>query len=1326
MGKLNRILALTVLFLFMGMLAFAGGPKRKIQFPENSRITPLKPYAEGEVLAKFKKGVSLDAVNRIAGQNTMIVKKHFPTLSKLKGYEYVVLKSSAGNSLDMLNALKNNPAIEAVSLNYRNELAATPNDTYFTSLWGMHNTGQTGGTADADIDAPEAWNINTGSSSNIVAVIDTGLDYLHPDLAANVWRNATEYAGTAGVDDDGNGYIDDIYGIDPAGWDGATPDTDPMDGYGHGTHCSGTIGGVGNNSLGVAGVNWTVKIMGLKFFDDLGGNGYNSFAIECINYLLEQKVNHGQNVVAINASWGSSYNDSTLKDAIDAAGAQGIVFCASAGNGGSDDLGDDNDTTPQYPSSYTSANIIAVAATNHNDALASFSNYGLTSVDLSGPGVSVLSTVPGAYVPQAGDIFFDNMEGGVGSWTTGGTSSWAISENQESFANASFPVPSPTHFWSDSPGANYAANADSWLTWNANINLSSYVGQDVYLGMGAAVYIEGDNWDNGYVELSGDGGATWTSIFNFSGYAYYWSRYTWLIPDAFKTTQFRFRFRLTSDGSYQYWGWLIDNVGIGTALTYSYESWGGTSMATPHVAGAVALMAAQHPSETMAQRISRILSNVDPIASMSGKCVTGGRLNLYKALSYIVPTVTVTSPNGGESWAVGSGQNITWTSTGTVGNLDIIYSTNSGSSWNPVVTGTANDGSYAWTIPNTPSTTCYVQVLENDGTPNDSSNAVFTITTSTTETVSAPTTPSGPATGVIATSYAYSTGGATSSLGHSIQYQFDWDDGSTSGWLAAGVTTASHSWAAAGTYDVRAMARCVTHTSIESVWSATYAVIISDSSVTGHYNSPAQYKVLPEVIWASATGGGTWISEVQLTDVTGGSQVNVYYNTATGRRGPFLLWNNSGGALSSIKYTNLLQTIDGLDTGTFTYYGTVGAVEFITQDGSHLLHAAVRELNGNYAKTSSALSLHDANTATTSRAMIVSNLSSNATYRATVGFFNPTADSITVEFTLLNNLGALIGTQFSKTFAGHAFLAFGPFTEAGVPYPGNSYDSVILRVRPTSGSGKLMCFGATANNTSNDPAAHVAVQGATSYDNGPGSLQVLPEVIWASATGGGTWVSDVQLTDVTGGSQVSVYYNTLSGRRGPFLLWNNSGGAALSSSKYANLLQTIDGLDAGTFTYYGTVGSVEFVTQDGSHLLQAAVRELNGNYAKTFSGLNLVDAETADTTRAMLVQNLTSNASYRTTVGFFNPTADSLTVEFTLLDGSGAQIGSQFSETFAGHAFQAFSPFSKAGVPYPGSSYDNVILRVRPMSGAGKVMCFGATANNASNDPAAHLAVQGQ
>jgi hypothetical protein len=189
-------------------------------------------------------------------------------------------------------------------------------------------------------------------------------------------------------------------------------------------------------------------------------------------------------------------------------------------------------------------------------------------------------------------------------------------------------------------------------------------------------------------------------------------------------------------------------------------------------------------------------------------------------------------------------------------------------------------------------------------------------------------------------------------------------------------------------------------------------------------------------------------------------------------------------------------------------------------------------------------------------------------------------------------------------------------------------------------------------------------------------------------------------------------------------LW--TGGAAGTKVKYTNLLETIDNLDSEAFAYYGKVGAVEFVTQDGSHVIQVTTRTLNGNYSKTFPGLNLVSAETADTTRVMLIQNYTNNSGYRSTSGFFNPTSDSVTVEFTLLNNSGAQIGSPFSKTLVGYDFQAFNPFIQAGVPYPANSYDNIILRVRPTSGAGEVMCFGASVDNTSNDPASHLAVQGQ
>ncbi|MCG2811144.1 MAG: hypothetical protein L6428_06775, partial [Candidatus Aminicenantes bacterium] len=670
----------------------------------------------------------------------------------------------------------------------------------------------------------------------------------------------------------------------------------------------------------------------------------------------------------------------------------------------------------------------------------------------------------------------------------------------------------------------------------------------------------------------------------------------------------------------------------------------------------------------------------------------------------------------------GVSHDITWTSSGIIANVNIDYSTNNGSSWSPVAAGTANDGIYSWTVPSTPSTTCLVRVSDTDGSPSDSSDAVFTILA--VETVSTPNRPAGAASGLKATSYPFTTGGSISSLGHTVQYKFDWDDGSDSGWLAAGTTGAFHAWSADGTYDVRAMARCVTHTTVESLWSATLSVIIYESGAAGEYNSPAQYKVLPEVIWAPATGGGTWMSEVQITDISGGSQVSVYYNTTSGRRGPFLLWNNSGGALSSVKYDNLLQTIDGLDSGVFTYYGTVGAVEFITQDGSHLLQAAARTLNGSYAKTFTALSLHDANTADSSHGMVIPNLSNNSTYRSSCGFFNPTSDALTVELYLRNAANAQVGSKVTKTLSGYGFVAFNPFIQAGIPYPGTSCDNILLQVQVTSGTGKVVCFGASANNTSNDPAAHVAVQGSSTYSNGGSSLQILPEAIWSAATGGGTWLTEVQIVDVMGGGEISVTFDYGGGsRRGPFVLWN--GGVAGAKLKLGNILQQIGAIDTG-FTYYGRVGTVEFITQDSSHYVRVTARTLNGNYSKTFPGLNVVDAETADTSRVMLIQNYTNNSSYRSTCGFFNPTADAVTVEFTLLNSSGVQIGTSFSKTLAGHDFQAFNPFIQAGVPYPGNAYDNIILRVRPTSGAGNVMCFGATVNNTSNDPASHLAVQGQ
>lgn len=189
------------------------------------------------------------------------------------------------------------PSVEHFERDVLQQLKAVPNDPSFGRLWGLDNTGQTGGRSDADVDAPEAWNISTGSASVVVGVIDTGVDYSHPDLRANMWRNPGEVAGN-GVDDDHNGFVDDVYG-----YDFANNDADPMDDNSHGTHVAGTIGAVGNDGVGVAGVNWTSSIMALKFLSG-NGSGYTSDAVRAVNYATMMRTRYGVNVRVTNNSWG--------------------------------------------------------------------------------------------------------------------------------------------------------------------------------------------------------------------------------------------------------------------------------------------------------------------------------------------------------------------------------------------------------------------------------------------------------------------------------------------------------------------------------------------------------------------------------------------------------------------------------------------------------------------------------------------------------------------------------------------------------------------------------------------------------------------------------------------------------------------------------------------------------------------------------------------------------------------------------------------------------------------------------------------------------------
>ena len=312
------------------------------------------------------------------------------TASALGEGFYAVSAPGAGVA-DVLGWAATNSAVAYVEPDFAITPRVFPRDASFGSLWGLHNTGQSGGLVDADIDAPEAWRTTTGSRGVVIAVIDSGVDYTHPDLAANAWRNPGEVAGD-GIDNDGNGFVDDVFG-----WDFRNNDADPMDDNGHGTHVAGTIGAVGNNGTGVVGVNWQVSIMSLKFLSS-SGTGSTSNAIAAVNYATRMKRDFGVNVVATNNSWGGGGFSTALRDAIAAGGRQNILFVAAAGNDGAD-----NDATPHYPSNYANTAVISVAASDRSNRLASFSNYGATSVDLAAPGASIISTLPGnAYGSYSG------------------------------------------------------------------------------------------------------------------------------------------------------------------------------------------------------------------------------------------------------------------------------------------------------------------------------------------------------------------------------------------------------------------------------------------------------------------------------------------------------------------------------------------------------------------------------------------------------------------------------------------------------------------------------------------------------------------------------------------------------------------------------------------------------------------------------------------------------------------------------------------------------------------------------------------------------------
>ncbi|HAS15962.1 MAG TPA: peptidase S8, partial [Idiomarina abyssalis] len=301
----------------------------------------------------------------------------------------------------LIKRLSNHPLVDVAEPNYiisindtkssDFNILATPDDPAFGDMWALENTGQSGGTPGVDIDARPAWDITTGDSTIVIGVIDSGVDYTHPDLAGNMWVNPGEVCDN-GQDDDGNGVVDDCYGYSAVNSNG-----DPMDENGHGTHVAGTIGASSNNGEGVTGVNWDVEIVGCQFLD-ASGSGSTAAAIECIDYMTNLKVNHGVNLVATNNSWGGGAYSESLRTAISDSIDEGIMFVSAAGNDGID-----SDVTASYPGGYDLDGIVNVANTTRTDAMAASSTYGAVSVDLGAPGTEILSTyLNGGYATASG------------------------------------------------------------------------------------------------------------------------------------------------------------------------------------------------------------------------------------------------------------------------------------------------------------------------------------------------------------------------------------------------------------------------------------------------------------------------------------------------------------------------------------------------------------------------------------------------------------------------------------------------------------------------------------------------------------------------------------------------------------------------------------------------------------------------------------------------------------------------------------------------------------------------------------------------------------
>lgn len=608
MPNLRRLLTAVTM---TSALAVAAVPANAVPAPE--RTAEPRPFVPGEVIVRFAADARPADRTRAAAEAEAELARDL-ALPRTKLVEVDAGVRSA------ITELEADPAVRYAEPNYLRQVTAVPNDPLFGQLWGLQNTGQaingTGGVTDADIDAPEAWDIERGDPATVIAVIDTGTDPSHPDLAPQLWENPGESGSLAsnGVDDDANGLVDDR-----RGWDFLDDDSDPHDEEGHGTHVAGTILARGDDGVGVTGVSQRAALMSLRVCGSYEGDGCPDAAIlDAIEYAGEM----GADVV--NGSLGGPGGSQAIADAI-AANPQ-TLFVWAAGNGGDDSVGDDNDLVPQYPCQadeapgFDAANSLCVAATNRSDALAGFSNFGDRSVDLAAPGTTVLSSSANRR------LFTETFEASDFSsrWTNDSGDTWARTNESPL---SSFGV-------TDSPGSSYVAGKTNAVTSQAfslpagygACALSYY--RSINLASGDTFRI--DVLRNGAVASSltlgaGSNGAR-RSFFELDHDF-----------DAGGAIQIRLVLVANADTAVAN-GVHMDDIALDCAGNPSdggYEFLQGTSMATPHVAGAAGLLASHVPAAGAADLRAALLGSVDPLASLAGKTATGGRLNARRALETV-------------------------------------------------------------------------------------------------------------------------------------------------------------------------------------------------------------------------------------------------------------------------------------------------------------------------------------------------------------------------------------------------------------------------------------------------------------------------------------------------------------------------------------------------------------------------------------------------------------------------------------------------------------------------------------------------------------------